>query len=137
MKIIALDIGDVWTGTAISDSLGMFARPYQTVETKQLQTLLTALFAQESISTVVVGHPTTLRGTKSEQTKKIEASMEELKKIFPSVTWVLWDERLTSKQADKLKSPKSKDEKIQAHSVAAAFILSGYLDYLHVQKSIE
>ncbi len=137
MKIIGLDIGDVWTGIALSDALGMFARPHKTVETTHLNAALKELFAQESIDTVVVGHPTTLRGTKSEQTKKVEATFEQLKNLFPSIKWVLWDERLTSKQADKLKSPKNKEEKIQAHSVAAAFILSGYLDYLHVQKSIE
>ena len=137
MKIIALDIGDVWTGSAISDALGFFARPYQTVESAKLEQFLTTLLSKEHISTVVVGHPTTMRGTKSEQTKKIEATTQELKATFPNVTWVLWDERLTSKHADTLKRPKTKEEKIQAHSVAAAYILSSYLDYLQFHKQAE
>ena len=36
MKILCLDLGDQWTGMAISDALGMFARPYQTVESAKL-----------------------------------------------------------------------------------------------------
>jgi|SRR5579872_3004089 len=135
MKIIALDVGDVWTGIAISDALGIVARPLTTVESLHLNQFLTDLFAKESIETVVVGHPITLRGTKSEQTTKIEATSEQLKKQFPAVTWVLWDERLTSKQAQALKSPKSKDEKKQSHAIAAAFILSSYLEFKRLQAA--
>lgn len=129
MKIVALDIGDVWTGSAISDALGMLARPYQTTESKHLETFLTTLFAQEEISTVVIGNPTTMRGTMSEQTNKVVATKEALEKLFPTVTWVLWDERLSSKRADNLKHAKNKEEKRQSHSIAAAFILTSYLDY--------
>jgi len=31
MKTIALDLGDRWVGIAISDPLGIIARPYETV----------------------------------------------------------------------------------------------------------
>jgi len=134
MKILALDIGDRWTGVAISDALGMFARPLTTVESHQLNTFLTTTLAQEPINTVVVGYPKTLRGTESEQTKKIVAFTEQLKKQFSSVAWVLWDERLTSKQAEQLKRTKTKEEKQKSHALAAAFILQSYLDYLDMQK---
>ena len=36
MKILALDIGDVWTGVAISDPLGIVARPYTTITSSTL-----------------------------------------------------------------------------------------------------
>jgi putative Holliday junction resolvase len=132
MKILSLDIGDVWTGTAISDSLKMFARPYKTVETKILKEFLTTLFAQEPISMVLVGHPTTLRGTKSEQTLRVEKLKEELEQQFPNIEWLLWDERYTSQLAQELKRPRSKEEKNFSHSVAAAYILSTYLDGLNI-----
>jgi len=129
MKILGLDIGDVWIGTAISDALGMFARPYQTTTPKELDDFLCLLFAQEPISKVVIGYPKTMRGTISEQTKKVEETKIRLEKIFPQMTFILWDERLSSKRADALKRAKTKEEKIQSHSIAAAFILSSYLEF--------
>ncbi len=137
MKILALDIGDVWTGTAISDALGFFARPYQTVKTYQLQSFLTDLFAKESIQKVVIGHPRTLRGTTSEQTKKVEESKLVLEQHFPAKTFILWDERLSSKKAQNLKPATSKEEKVHAHSVAAAFILEGFLQSIRPIHDID
>ncbi|MDR3550361.1 MAG: Holliday junction resolvase RuvX [Candidatus Babeliales bacterium] len=129
MKIVGLDLGDQWVGTAISDSLGMFARPYQTTTPKELEEFLTKLFAQESISKVVIGYPKTMKGTVSEQTKKVEDAKEKLAALFPAITFILWDERLSSKRADSLKHAKTKEDKIKSHSVAAAFILSSYLEF--------
>jgi len=134
MKILALDVGDRWTGTALSDVLCMFAQPYQTIETTRLTVFIQEIINKEPIKTIVIGYPRTLRGTESEQTKKVKLIAEELKQSFPSIEWILWDERLTSKQAEKLKKTKTKEEKIISHSIAAAFILTGYLDYIHFQK---
>ena len=128
MKIISLDIGDKWTGIALSDQLGILARPYDTVQTAQLLQQLELIFAKEPIAIAVVGLPTTLRGTHSEQTKKVIAFAQDLEKAFPTLTWTLWDERLTSKQAASLKSTRTKQEKLQSHAIAAALILSGYLE---------
>src|SRR5436190_20941963 len=102
MKSLALDIGDVWTGTALSDALGILARPYKTVKTADLTAFLEETFKQESIDTIVVGHPKTLKGTSSDQTKKVEAAFADLQKAFSTVTWLLWDERFTSQQAAQL-----------------------------------
>jgi putative Holliday junction resolvase len=135
MKFFALDVGDVWTGTAISDAAGFFARPYQTVKTAELIPFLTELFTKEPITTVLVGHPKTLRGTSSDQTKKVETFFKELQNHFISITWLLWDERLSSKHAQTLKQAKTKEAKINSHSIAAAFILSTYLEFRALQAN--
>jgi len=132
MKILALDIGDVWTGTAISDPLGIIAKPYKTVTTKALIGALNTINVQEKDSLIVIWWPKTMRGTISEQTKKTEEVAEHLKYAYPNVQWILWDERLSSKRADSLKKLKSKEEKIASHSIAAAFILSSYLESLRL-----
>jgi putative Holliday junction resolvase len=129
MKILALDIGDRWTGVAISDPLGILPRPYDTFKTSDLYVSLEKTIEKERISTIVVGLPTTLRGTESEQTKKIIVMADELKKHFPLIEWKLWDERLTSKQAATIKSAKTKEDKLKSHAIAAAIILSTYLEY--------
>ena len=129
MKILALDIGDRWTGVAISDPLGILPRPYDTTKTTDLYTFLENVIQKERISTIVVGLPTTMRGTESDQTKKVIAMTEELKNHFPTIEWKMWDERLTSKQAAGIKSTKTKEDKLRSHAIAAAIFLSTYLEY--------
>lgn len=135
MKILALDIGDVWTGSAISDPMGIIAKPFKTVKSIQLIDFLKNTFQSEKIKDVVVGYPKTMKGTESEQTKKTTGLVEQLKNIFPEIQFILWDERLSSKRADVLKrGAKSPAEKEASHSRAAAFILSSYLEYKHIHK---
>lgn len=129
MKVLGLDIGDKWTGVAISDELGMFARPLTTIHAETLVTFLEEIVQKEPISTIVVGYPITLRGTISEQTLKIKNEKEALEKHFPQLRFILQDERLTSKQADTLKKNHSKEDKLAGHARAAAFILSNYLAF--------
>ncbi len=129
MKILALDIGDRWTGVAISDPLGILPRPYDTFKTSELYTALEKTIQKERIVTIVVGLPTTMRGTESEQTKKIIAIAQDLKNHFPDIEWKMWDERLTSKQAAQMKSTKTKEDKLKSHAIAAAIFLSTYLEY--------
>ena len=133
MKTIALDIGDVWTGSALSDALGITARPYKTVTTKELFQFLDQTIAQEKIGTILVGYPKTLKGTESEQTKKTVAVFETIQEKYSTLECRLWDERLTSKQAAKLKKQKTKEDKIMSHSIAAALLLMGYLEFKNLQ----
>lgn len=134
MKIAGLDLGDAWVGVALSDALGMFARPIHTVAAQQLEEYLKTLLHKERITSVVVGLPRTMRGTSSEQTNKITDQTEYLKHLFPAITWILWDERLSSKRAETLKRSTNKEEKLQSHARAAAFILQSYLDHLAQKK---
>ena len=134
MKIIALDIGDVWTGTALSDASGIFARPYQTTQTSLLVSFLQELLRKETIEQIVIGYPRTMKGTSSDQTKKVENAKVLLEKEFPTKTFILWDERLSSKRAEALKKGHTKEDKIKSHSIAAAFILESYLQFAQLQK---
>ena len=137
MKILALDLGDAHVGSALSDSLLFFAKPYKTIKTRELTAFLNELFSHEQVNTIVIGYPKTMKGTESEQTKKIVATKETLEVKFPDKKWILWDERLSSKRADTLKKATSKEEKLHSHSIAAAFILESYLSYLKIMQSNE
>lgn len=135
MKILALDTGDVWVGVAISDALGITSKPLTTIKIEDLETFLTKILTDEEISTVIVGYPLTLKGTESEQTKKIVALKDQLARTFEvvagkKIAWLLWDERLSSKRAQSIQQKKLplKEKKLQEHAIAAAFILQGYLD---------
>ncbi len=134
MKIMSLDLGDAWVGSALSDPLGITCKPYQTVELDGLTGFLRNALTNEPISKIVIGLPTTFSGAQSAQTEKIVQQKEELEKLFaqshPAVVWELWDERLSSKRADTMSQGKrlDKEAKRRQHSVAAAFILQSYLD---------
>jgi len=134
MKTIALDLGDRWVGIAISDPLGIIARPHETVETKKLILVLRTLFDDEQIDSIVVGYPKTMRGTESAQTKKILAQKDELKREFPNKQWILWDERLTSQEAERLALQSPVKDKKLVHSRAAAIILTAYLVSLALEQ---
>lgn len=136
MKCVGLDIGDVWTGIALSDALQMFARPYTTVHTTELIPTLTDLFKKEQIAMVVVGYPKTMRGTVSDQTKSVQTMFEQLQALFVDTAWILWDERLSSRRAEHLKKAQTKEDKIASHAVAAAFILGSYLDHQAFMRNV-
>lgn len=134
MKLLALDLGDRWIGTALSDKSQLLARPYKTVEKKELISFLTTLFENEEIAEVIIGNPRTLKGTDSQQTDKIAVDKKMLEEQFPGKTWILWDERLTSKHAQNMRITKDKQE---IHSIAAALILDSYLSYQLFQKGLQ
>ena len=138
MKILALDMGDVWIGTAISDALRITCRPYQTVKVSELTEFLCKTIPFENITTIVYGMPYTMKGESGTQATKVVDDIKTLqtsleKKHIQSVKWEMWDERRTSKQAQTIlrsNKPKQKTKlmKNQEHSVAAALILQNYLD---------
>ena len=130
MKVLALDLGDVWTGTALSDPMKIIARPFKTLKTLELQQELKEIINSQPIDTIVIGYPKTMRGTESEQTKKVLAQKNEIEKNFPDKKIILWDERLSSKAARDIQGKKAKTDTINEHSIAAAVILQTYLQFL-------
>jgi RNase H-fold protein (predicted Holliday junction resolvase) len=64
---------------------------------------------------------------------ELEAAFKEIGGA--TITWMLWDERLSSKRASELnRSARTPEEKKKSHSVAAAFILQSYLDHLAFKR---
>lgn len=128
MKVLSLDIGDTWIGSALSDGAGITCRPYKTVRVEALDELLATVLAGGEVDTVVVGHPVTVGGKISAQTKSVEEFFEKLRKKFSQFSWALWDERFSTQRAIGVLKGKKKQKKESEHSIAAAFILQSYLD---------
>lgn len=136
-RVLALDVGNKRIGVAISDELRVLARGLPTLERKSKRVDLEKIgaMAQEyGIGEIVVGHPARLGGEESAQTKKVAAFAEELRQRV-SVPVRLWDERLTSVEAeDRLEQPRTVKKKIQQRrsgavdKMAAVLILQSYLD---------
>lgn len=143
-RILGLDIGDKWTGTAVCDPSGIICRPLQTVKTEELEGFLTDFLQNNAISEIVCGIPLTCMGTEGEQVKKTKLIIESLKNLvtkmnFDSIKFIEWDERRSSKMAssslNKSKKKPNPDDKLKIHSVAAAFILQSYTDFKNLDKT--
>ncbi|RTL07216.1 Holliday junction resolvase RuvX [Candidatus Dependentiae bacterium] len=136
MRIIALDIGDVWTGVAISDFALITARPFVTLSSVNLVEQLQELIKKEKVTEIIIGYPQTIRGTESDQTRKVNATADDIKKAFPELNCSMLDERFTSQQAALLnkKKIKTKEDKHKEHALAAAILLKSYLDHLYFLK---
>lgn len=147
MKILALDMGDVWIGTAISDALRITCRPYQTVKIHELVEFLCKTIPLENITTIVYGMPYTLKGEQGAQASKVSDDIAKLQntlkdKQIQHVEWEMWDERQTSKQAQVIlrhNKPKQKTKRMknEEHSVAAALILQNYLDRIAFKNQFQ
>ena len=134
-RVMGLDVGQVRVGIALSDPLHVTAQPHSVLTRKNLEADLQAieqLVRQESIQTVVVGWPRTLRGKASESTRAAEAFAEALRRYLSAdVTVELWDERLTTVQAEAAlieADVRRKKRKKTVDKIAAALILQNYLD---------
>jgi putative holliday junction resolvase len=129
-KIMALDLGDRWVGSAISDSTKVIAVPYKTIPRNELDHFLQEALRSQPLEAIVIGYPTTMKGGISQQTQAVIAAHQELTQKFPAIPFILWDERLTSKRAEHLAPTKTAAAKQKSHSLAAAFILDAYLLFL-------
>ncbi len=101
---MALDVGSRRIGLAVSDLLGITAQGLPTLIRKNKRADLAALrrvIRKREVAEIVVGHPLRLSGEASAQTDKVLAFVEELRQEFPGPIH-LWDERLTSAQANRI-----------------------------------
>lgn len=132
--LLGLDFGSKRIGIAHTDEEGRMAFPLKTVEIrgmKHLIEILTPLIEQYKVKTIVVGLPKTLNNEEGIAAEKVRSNVEWLKTQIP-VRWELWDERLTSKEIERVLS-----EADVTHSrrnefrdkLAAQRILQNYLDF--------
>src|SRR5512139_1773089 len=134
MRSLGLDIGDRRVGVAISDALGMLARPLTVVERRSDEADVAAILAlvkEHDVQQIVAGLPRTLAGSLGSQAEKAEAFAAKLRSSSP-VPVLLRDERLSTVSARRLlqesgQRPAQK-AKGRLDAAAAAIILQGFLD---------
>ena len=132
-RIIALDIGDRRIGIAISDPFNSYAMPVDTYwRTRNFLADVRAMAeiaVSRDVGTIVCGLPVHADGTESVQTEKTAKFIAALGEIT-NIPIVTEDERFTSIQAHQTlheEGFKAKKHKKNVDSVAASYILEGYL----------
>jgi putative Holliday junction resolvase len=130
MRSLGIDHGSVRTGLALSDELGMFASPFETVETPKVIDRIVQIVAEKKVHIIVVGMPRNMDGTYGPKCDEVKAFIEKLKTRC-SIEIRTFDERLTTRSAERILieadvSRKKRKELID--KVAAQQILQGFLD---------
>ena len=103
-RVLGLDVGSRTIGMAVSDPLGITAQGLQTIRRKNKRQdfeQLAAVIRDYQVSEIVVGYPLRLSGVEGTQSEKMQLFAEELRKKF-RLPVHLWDERLTSSQANRV-----------------------------------
>jgi putative holliday junction resolvase len=133
-RVIALDVGSKRIGVAACDPDRIVTRTAGVVRGEPIAEAIVAierLVRDEEAVLVVVGHPLTLRGEVGPQAQKIEAFVAGLRAALP-VPVVLYDERLTSSEAQRLLEedrPVSREERRKGviDQLAARLLLDDFL----------
>ena len=132
-RMIGIDYGRARVGVAMSDPLGIFASPLETVVSAKIIDYLQKLTTSENVVCFVVGYPTNLDGRPAEAAADVDVFLKRLAKRFPAIPVVLEDERFTSVLAHRAmidggmkKSDRRKKESVD--KISAAIILQSYLD---------
>lgn len=138
-RILALDYGTKRTGVAVSDPMRIIANALDTVPTVTLKDYLKKYIARNDVSIIVVGNPLQMDGTPSESFAHIEPFVKWLRKEFPQIEVVLFDERFTSVLALRAMigggvSKMARRDKALVDRVSATIILQGYMESLEYKN---
>ena len=132
-RILAIDYGTRRTGIAVSDPLRIIAGGLETVDTKELERWLARYFADNDVSTIVLGKPTQMNGTPSDTWRFVEPLAARLRRAYPDKEVVFYDERFTSVIAHRtmLESgigKMARRNRALVDKISATIILQGYMD---------
>ncbi|MBQ9313650.1 MAG: Holliday junction resolvase RuvX [Clostridia bacterium] len=136
MKILGLDYGEVRTGVAISDELGMIAHGMETIEhgnsDKKLIERIKEIVLANQVSKIVIGYPLNMNATKGPRIEKTDLFVKKLEREL-KLEVIKIDERLTTVAAHKTMTQlnlSNKKKKKIVDTISAEYILQMYLDKL-------
>ena len=133
-RILALDLGEARIGLALSDPLGITAQPAGMVErvgSRKDLSRIRKVIEEQGVVKVVVGHPLCLSGEAGRQANQAEGFAARLREFLPGIPVELWDERLTTVEAERAMitaNVRRRKRREIVDSLAAALILRSYMD---------
>lgn len=139
LRIAGIDYGRKRIGVSLSDDTQTIALPLKTLlvqgKTKDAVELLAKTLEGFALEKVVIGNPLKMNGQTSLMADEVRHFADELEKIM-SCPLVLWDERLSSLQAERSLREANLSRKQRTgiiDTAASVILLQSYLD---CQKSI-
>lgn len=133
MRVLGVDFGDRKIGLAVSDRLQITAQPLTIYRRKTEQEdgdYFKRLVLDYEITEVIVGLPLRMDGSSGTRAEKTRDFVRWLERLL-DLPVRLWDERLTTKQANQILSRQKMSHKAKKDAedqVSAMIILSAYLE---------
>jgi putative Holliday junction resolvase len=135
MRVLAIDHGTKRMGIAISDELKMIAQPLEYIPAEPFAKFLERLkeiLREKEVELIVVGLPRNMDGSYGPAALKVQEFVAALKTAL-TLPIQMWDERLTSAQANRFLlqgNVRRAQRKEKVDKTAAAILLQAYLDSL-------
>lgn len=132
-RILAIDYGKKRVGIAVSDPCKIIATGLKTVLSQELFKFLQDYLAHEKVDLFVIGHPKQLNNQDSESMTYITPFLVALKRKYPDIPVVLYDERFTSVIAHQAlleggAKKKTRQDKALVDTMSATIILTSYME---------
>ncbi|MDR2180875.1 MAG: Holliday junction resolvase RuvX [Synergistaceae bacterium] len=131
-RILALDVGTVRIGAAVTDPLGLFAQGIAVWRVQEnWRSQFEACLARYDPELILIGMPRRTNGSYGPEAEKMDRLVEELRSAYPDRRFETWDERYTTVLAQRalLEADVSRGKrKERVDKVAAALILQNWLD---------
>lgn len=137
-RLIGIDAGTKTLGLALSDVQRMIASPLETIQRSKFSADAARLFelaSHHKISGFVLGLPANLDGTEGPRAQATRAFARNINKLS-ELPVLLWDERLTTAQAERMLIAADTSRKRRAEVIdklAATLILQGALDRMRYE----
>lgn len=134
-RILAIDYGQKRVGLAVTDDLQIIANGLKTVHVKDIWSFLSDYLKNEEVECIVIGEPKDLQNKPSDSARFVEPFVNKLKKTYPDMKIVRFDERFTSKMAHDTMlasglSKSKRQNKELVDTISATIILQSYMSSL-------
>jgi putative holliday junction resolvase len=133
MRVLGLDVGDKKIGISLSDSTRSIAQALMVYRRSNLENDMKELkrvVDEHGIEEIVIGLPKDLSGAIGKKATEVMAFAEKIR-IHTSINTVLWDERFSTNEANRIfemAQVSHKKRKPFIDMMASQIILQGYLD---------
>jgi len=135
VRVLALDHGTKRIGVAVSDELRVIATPLEFIPAEPFAGFLARLkelVQEKEVELILVGLPRNMDGSYGPAALKVQEFVTVLKETI-SQPIKMWDERLTSAQANRFliaANVRRSQRRQKVDQTAAAILLQSYLDSL-------
>ena len=134
-KYIGIDYGQKKIGLSVSDDDKVFAFPLETVKKIDFFDFIIDFTKKNNVEKFIVGKPIRMSGENSQIENEIIKFIKKLKRKFPEIPIIRFDERFTSKIAAKSILSAGVKKKIRLNKeivdkISATIILRDFLEYI-------
>ncbi|MBQ7576842.1 MAG: Holliday junction resolvase RuvX [Synergistaceae bacterium] len=130
-RVLALDIGSVRIGAAVSDPSRIIAQGLGVWQIDSWREELDSCVKKFNPAVIVLGLPLRTDGKKSEAAERVLTLQESLKADYPEIEFITWDERFTTVIAQKMlidADISRRQRRKTVDKIAAVLILESWLE---------